>query len=173
MALTFLAGSKLRASDLNKILPVQKRKAAPESVASNTTLHNDNTLFVALAANTTYKVDLAVLFEAANQTTDIKVAWTFPASCTLDLAVAGPHANWTGPAALEVEWSGWQNVTTSPSGVVVFGSASAVNFGIHARGTIVVGANTGNLQLQWAQNTSDPGNLTVKSGSSLILTPIA
>lgn len=40
------------------------------------------------------------------------------------------------------------------------------------RGVVGNGANAGNLQLQWAQGVASASNLTVKGGSSLVLTPL-
>lgn len=173
----FSAGQILHASDLIRVLPVWVIKAADESLNNGggvgTTLQNDNELLVAVAANTTYKVDLHLLAnEAVSNVIDVKCAWTFPSGCRLDLANAGPHNLWTGAAAQqEVEWAAWQNVTSSPSGSITFGTGTTT-LSVHARGTLQVGGSAGTLQLQWAQGTVNASNVTVKAGSSLVLTPL-
>lgn len=172
----FSAGQILHASDLIRILPVFVIKAVDESVnntGTGATLHNDGALFVSVSANITYKVDLHLIYtEATGTGIDLKAAWTFPSGCRLDLANVGAHQSWANAAAMEAEWAAWQNVTSSPSGTIAFGSSNAANFSMHARGTIQVGGTGGTLQLQWAQNTGAAGNLTVKAGSSLVLTPL-
>lgn len=177
--MTVFAGNIIYASDINDLSPVSAIKTADESVNSagtGTTLQNDNHLVATLRANTNYQVDLVLLATqaAAGTGTDIKCAWTFPAGCTLDLAVVGAHTAWvaTAGAALEVEWAAWQNATSSPSGTVSFGTIQTVVFSYHVRGTIRVGATAGALQFQWAQQNSSASDLTVKAGSSLILTPL-
>jgi hypothetical protein len=175
---TYAAGDKPTAAQLNAMIARWAIKSGDESVNSGstgTTLQNDDTLVVSVDANTTYKVDLHVLAtQGGAGTVDLKVAWTFPTGCTLDLVVVGPHSAWPPAVAtdLEVEWATWQNVTSSPSGTISFGTVNGTTFSYHARGTLRVGSTAGSLQLQWAQNSSSATNLTLKSGSSLVLTPL-
>jgi hypothetical protein len=164
---TFLVGKTVKASELQAIVdafPVKAVKLTDQSVNN------------AVRANTDYHVDLALMATqaAAGTGIDLKAAWTFPAGCALDLAVVGPHSAWvaTAGAALEVEWAAWQGVTSSPSGTVSFGTLNGVVFSYHVKGTLRVGANAGTFRFQWAQNTSNASDLTVKAGSSLILTPL-
>lgn len=181
---TLAAGAKLRASDVNTIINQINNsavksalKATDENVSSattGTTLHNDTALFLTVAANTNYKLDLALLMvDAAGTGIDVKAAWTMPTSCKLDAAVASPHANWVSPAgsANEIEWAGWQNETSSPTATKNWGSNN-VAFSYHVRGLLRVGATAGTLQFQWAQGNSSASNLTMKSGSLLTLTPL-
>lgn len=174
----FSAGQILHASDLIRVLPVFAIKAADEAVnnaGTGTTLQNDNELLAAVTASTNYKVDLHLLAtEAAGTGIDIKVAWTFPSGCLLDLAVVAPQAGWQNPIGtnLETEWAAWQGVTTSPSSSITFGTTNAATFSYHVRGALRVGGTAGTLQLQWAQANASASNLTVKSGSSLVLTPL-
>lgn len=176
--MTYAAGDKPTAAQLNAMLPRWAIKTADESVNSGstgTTLQNDDTLLVAVDANATYKVDLHLLAsQAAAGAIDLKTAWTFPTGCTLDLIVVAPHTAWPPAVAtdLETEWATWQNVTSSPSGTISFGTVNGTVFSYHVRGTIRVGSTAGNLQFQWAQNTSSASNVTVKSGSSLVLSPL-
>lgn len=181
--LSFSAGQRVTASQLNTFvssfnssLDISARKTSDESVnngGTGTTLQNDNELFVSVLANTNYKVVLTLLFqEAAGTGIDLKCAWTFPTGCTLNLAVAGPHINWNNTAAaLEAEWSAWQNVTSSPSGTISFGTTNAAVLGGQISGTLAVGSTGGTLQFQWAQQNSSASNVTVKAGSALIVTP--
>jgi len=171
----FSAGQILHASDLIRVLPVFAVKSADESVISSTTLQNDNELFVSLAANTTYQLNLALLAtEATGTTADLKLAWTMPSGCRLDAANVGAHTSWTGSSANpEVEFNSWQAETSTTTSTRSFGTINAgIVFGYHVRGIVTNGGTAGTLQLQWAQAASVAENVTVKAGSSLILTPL-
>lgn len=175
--MTFYALQKWRASAANQLLPLLVRKGADEPVTNattGTTLQDDNELFVTVAANVTYAVDIAVIaVEAAGTGIDIKMAWTFPANCTLDLATVAPHTAWTGvAAALEVEWASWTGETSSPSSSKSFGSNNVASFGYHFHGSLQVGATGGTFRLQWAQVNASASALTVKAGSRMWLQPI-
>lgn len=173
----YSAGQALTAALLLGALPFGPIKQVDESVnnaGTGTTLQNDNELLAAVTANTNYKVDLHLFaVEAAGTGIDMKAAWTFPSGCLLDLAVVAPQAGWQNPIGtnLEAEWAAWQGVTTSPTASITFGTTNAATFSYHVRGTLRVGT-AGTLQLQWAQANSNAANLTVRSGSSLILTPL-
>lgn len=175
--MTVYAGDIIYASDINDLAAVAAVKLSDESVnngGTGTTLQSDDALFVAVRAGVKYRVDFSLLYtEAAGTGIDIKCAWTFPSGCTLDLAVAGPNLAWTGAAAAaEAEWSAWQNQTTSPTGTISFGSTNAASLSVTAQGLLRVGATAGTFQFQWAQQNSSASNLTVKAGSSLMLTPL-
>lgn len=187
MALSDLpAGRRLRASDVNLIIAtinaraiISAVKGSDESVNSGstgTTLHNDAALSAAVAANTSYWLDLELIYtEAAGTAIDLKCAWNAPALCRLDLANVGPHNAWVAAAggALEVEWAAWTAITSFPSSTITFGTTNAATFSAHVRGVVANGANAGTLQFQWAQNSGSASNLTVKRGSALKLTPLA
>lgn len=171
----YSAGQTLTAALLLGALPFGPVKQSDESVISSTTLQNDNELFAALAANTTYHLDLTLLVtEATGTTADIKLAWTQPSGCRLDAAAIGAHVSWTGSGTIqEVEFNSWQGETGSPTSSKNFGTINAgINFGYQIKGTVANGANAGTLQLQWAQVASVAENVTVRAGSSLLLIPI-
>jgi len=169
----FYAFQKWRASDANKILPRSKVKAADENVISSTTLQNDDELFISVDANITYAIDARIIvIEASGNAIDWKCAWTYPSGALFDMAVVAPHTAWNASAAnVEIEWAAWQNETSSPSSSKNFGTATTA-FSYHFRGVLRVGATAGTFQLQWAQANSTAANVTVKSGSSLTLTPL-
>lgn len=169
----FGAGQNLTATALSGAFATGLIKQADESVNNSTTLQGDDELNVPVVASTNYKVDAHILAaDALGTSMDLKVAWTQPTGCVLDLAVVGPHTSWNASAGnLEVEWSGWQNETGSLTASRSFGSTNSAVFSYHFRGTLRVGTTAGFLRLQWAQNTATVGNLTVKAGSSLVLTP--
>ncbi len=89
-------------------------------------------------------------------------------------AAIGAHVSWTGSAAAqEVEFNSWQGETGSPTSSKSFGTINAgISFGYQIKGTVACGGTAGTLQLQWAQVASVAEAVTVRAGSSLLLTPI-
>lgn len=173
----FGAGQTLTAADLNAVMPVWWIKGADESLNNGggvgTTLQGDDELNLAVTANTTYKIDAHILVvEAAGSGIDMKIAWSQPVGCILDLAAVAPHTEWPAPSAgnKEVEWAAWQADTGVVAATHNFGT-NTVTFSYHFRGALRVGANGGFFRLQWAQLNASGSNLTVKAGSSIFLTP--
>lgn len=174
----FGAGQVLAAADLNAVMPVWWIKAVDENLnnggGAGTILQGDDELNLPVVANTTYKVDaLVIAIEAAGSGIDLKVAWSQPALCILDLGPAAPHVQWPAPAAgnLEVEWNAWKGETAVLTASRSFGTNNTVPFSYHFRGSLRVGANAGFFRLQWAQANASASNLTVQAGSSIFLTP--
>lgn len=175
----FYAFQKLRASTLNDLLRTPTVKAFDEnwnsgSGGGGTTLHADSELSVPVVANKRYWVE-AVIFatEAAGTGIDIKMAWTMPQFATLNLGVTAPHTSWTGIAtAVEVEWAAWQNETSSPTSSKNFGTTNAATFSYTFRGTLQTVSAGGSFGFQWAQANASASNLTVRAGSSILLTPL-
>lgn len=137
------------------------RKTADEIVNNSTTLQNDDTLFAALAANEVVVFD-CYLFSNQNGTSDIKFAFTVPTGATLIW-------NWgTGRFNTADTFGGIDTTETS-------GTAAAMSAGIggkfqcHIHGVVVNGATSGNLQLQWAQNTATAVDTTIYANSVLIV----
>lgn len=139
---------------------VVARKTVDEAVNANTTLQNDDALAWAVAASGIYDLDLSLVSNSGT-TPDIKWGWTFPASLTMT----------------------WQTITTDATSTVVtsggFIQTTVVATGGTAgeahtvfRGVVTNSTNAGTLQLQWAQNTSNATNTTVRAGSYGTLTRI-
>jgi hypothetical protein len=140
-----------------------KRKTSDESVSSantGTTLQNDDALAWAVAASGVYALDLFLIYNA-NSTGNLKLGWTFPTSLTM--VYAGMHATLAG--ALTVA-SFTQASTPAIGGL----GADAPQ---HFHGMVTNSTNAGTLQLQFAQNTSNAGNTTLKAGSYGVLTRLA
>lgn len=144
------------------------RKTADESLTSNTTLQNDDHLVLSVAANAVYTFDLFIMAQSANSdlSGDIKFAFTFPTAATLHFSGTGPNnADLSGANSSNSngEWIARPSATSGTT-FIPYGM-SGVPIGVMIHGLLVTGANAGSLQLQWAQNTSDPDTTTVLTGS--------
>ncbi len=149
------------------------RKTVDESLTSNTTLQNDDALTLAVAANATYTFRVWMLaVDATDANGDIKFGFTFPAGATCHFSGKGPHSLLAGGGAFgDGEYIG-RNTATSGSTVAAYGLSTSV-IGIELTGLLIVGGTAGNLQLQWAQNTSDANATTVQAGSFMTLDRVA
>jgi hypothetical protein len=138
------------------------RKTADETVTSSTTLQNDDHLVFAVDANSVYSIEMVLIVSAGNTTADYKFAWTFPSGTTMFWGMvseggtmwqAGNHL--TGPAALGTEAT---TITASSDNIIT---------GKLFKGVVIVSSTAGNMQLQWAQNTSDGSGSVVKTNSHI------
>jgi len=129
-------------------------KSVDETIDTSTTFQDDDELFVALTANLNYAWQLW-LFVTSGAVPDIKTAWTLPAGAT------GQHssANWGSSGG-----SATANMTASDP-LATGGGVQWVPF----TGRVIMAGTAGNMQLQWAQNTSDAGDTTVLAGSVLVV----
>jgi len=162
-AVTLFAGEKLTAALLLSLLPVGIVKPSDQSLTSNTTLQNDNDLVVSLQANTSYHFECFLDYEGGTAgAADIKWGWTLPAGITLRYIAL------------------YENLTPTLAGAVTWGSADVVqaqsNGAGNRRGIFMNGACTtvsaGNMQLQWAQNTSSATATIVHANSKLVVVPL-
>ena len=152
------------------VAPSLAVKAADETVTSSTSLQNDDALVVALGASTDYAI-LMYLELTTNTAADFKYTFTTPSSPTRvgngmflygadgrpqtkhDGSYGDPHLTaLTSTETFEV-------ATTAATGMAYFSS-------------IRNGSNAGNLQFQWAQNTSNGSGTTVSAGSWLCAIPV-
>jgi hypothetical protein len=140
-------GQSLPAADVNSwLLPVVVVKAADQFKTSTTVLANDSELFVPVAAGCTYLFDCYLDYEGGVQgASDLQMQWTVPAGALLRYQPVGTFSS-------GVQHTGETNVagTNFAPGT----NGAGVLRGITMRGTLVVAGTSGNLQLQWAQNTS-------------------
>lgn len=163
MALTTLppAGSKLRASVLAALMaermPITARKTSNETIISNSTLQNDDELFVPVEASCEYHMELRISYTSGT-TPDLKLGWTYPTGTTI---------RWSGvdsDTAGSIRITGNLLETSVPA---ICGSGADLQAAY--TGMVVVGVNAGTLQLQWAQNTLTASNSTVYAGSFLTI----
>jgi hypothetical protein len=134
------------------------RKSADQSVTSSTTLVNDTHLKFAVAANETYIFQLWLFTYAADGTPDIKVTCAGPAGSTV---------LWSSSQVIFNAAAATTLTSVNTSGVSADLFIDANNRAIQLYGTIANGGTAGDLQFQWAQNTSSANSTTTKAGSSI------
>lgn len=137
------------------------RTSNAAAINNSTVLVADSTLTVNLAeANRTYRFGGRIYFDGSTAG-DFKMTLVFPAGTTL--------AKWgilTADATTATSVSRTV-VTVSGNTADVAGAGVGTNTFVDFDGVIILGATTGNLQVQYAQRAADPTNLTVQSGSEL------
>lgn len=155
-------------------LPTYKALAADLGAIKETTVLADVTgLGFAIGASATeiWLAEYYLLVTAANVTMDAKFGFTVPASAAM---------SWGGQNGGSTGIPGFGFIVSTSSGQVPKTAAESLAAGTLnglagiAITAIVFGGGTGGtVQLQYAQNTSDAGNLTVKKGSLLRATKVA
>lgn len=134
------------------VTPIQVYKTATQNVINSVALVNDAELFVPLpAANSSYAVEL-VIYYVASTTGDAKFTLTMPAGATATLGgvvLAVTAGGSTGDGT-------WGAIGLPSVGVISAGGAGGGAALVACmQGTVLTAGTTGNLQLQWAQNTLD------------------
>lgn len=129
-----------------------KVKAASEQVAASTTLQNDDHLVFAMLASEIWLVE-GLLIHNGNGAGNIKFAWDLPASCTANTTY---HVLNTAQS--------FQPVTDESSRSILPTDASQVLNFTQIVAFIQNGANAGNAQMRWAQDSAS-GTTTLFIGS--------
>jgi hypothetical protein len=137
------------------------RKTADESVASSTTIQDDNHLFATVMPNVSYQVDMFVIYEGAT-TGDMTVGFSGPSGATFDWVPGGAN---NANATIQVDRG-----TISTTKVVGAAGTGAANHTVAPiRGLLIVGSTGGTFTFRWAQGTSDVTATTVLTGSYMRL----
>lgn len=161
------AGHVVTQADLSDGLGLIVVKTIDESLASNTTLQDDDVLTLPVAANTHYILDAHILYTAASGASigGLKMTFTVP---------AGTTGRWTSFGA---------NVATSPPtdhDVVAeaFGSTRSLGgngatfMSCSPRGNLLTSGTAGSILLRWAQHASNVTATVVRAGSWIRLQKI-
>ena len=163
-SLTFHDGTAARnllnATSLTRVEFV--RKTANETVNNSNTLQNDDTLLVALSANEVVAFMCFIIIDSGT-TPDFQAAFTVPAAATLAWGQAGLASQNTASA-----FTYSVAVTVSGTAVAMGGVGAGSPMSVMLVGTVANGANAGNLQLQWAQNTANASDTIVYANSWLV-----
>ncbi len=147
------------------------------TISSNNVLANDDTLLWAVGASDRWFWQAMLTFTAADSggtatTADVQVGWSVP---------TGGAMQWgaLGNATSTFAGYGASSTANSPLTLLTAASASsqgaaAVSWGIAYCGFYTGdGSHAGNVNLQWAQNTSNAATLLIAKNSTLILWRIA
>jgi hypothetical protein len=153
------------AADLNRfwVQGVHVNKTADQTVTNSTTLVNDSHLLIAVAANTDYWLEAFVIYNAPTAN-DMQLAWTVPASATLDWCNNGLAL----AAAGSVDRIARTHLTAASTATVGGSGGDAV---CAMKGVLRTAGSAGDFRMRFAQNTAGAGtNVTVKTGSQIMLT---
>jgi len=164
MATGLFAGERVPASLLLSLIPNGVVKPSDESLPSSTAMQNDNDLVTNVQVSTDYIFLCWILYEGfTGGSGDIKWQWTLPAGASLAYQAF------------------YENLTPTLAGAATFTAATVGQAqsngagndrGIFMFGSLTVGVTAGNIQLQWAQNTSSATPTIVHTGSVLLLIPL-
>lgn len=160
------AGQRITASLLTSMLPIVVVKAADQSVTSTTTLTNDSHLVASLVANATYIVDgYLMLFGPTPTTGDAKIDFTTPSGATMHYTSGGVVV-----ASPATQYEDTVNTNTTARAI---GTNGSTDMGVALHAHVVVGSTAGNVQLRFAQNSSNGTATGFRAGSWLRFTRIA
>lgn len=155
-----LAGQRITADLIASIAPLAVIKPNDQSVTSSTVLVNDTSLVEAVDADATYLFACYLDYEGGTQgSSDIQWEWSGPSGYTL--RYWSGHIT-TGGAFVMTSYKGTDNPSAGSNGAGVIQGAFMF-------GTLVVASTAGNLQLQWAQNSSSATPTIVHAQSCLAL----
>jgi len=166
-----LTAAKLQAL-ISELRPITASKSATTSRNTTTTETADPHLVLPLLANRTYDVKGVLLVtSAANAAGDFRCSFTFPTGATVSSGAIGVHDSLASLTSADGQFSGEAADATSPTAAVGYGASTSVT-AIQVELRVAVGANAGNLTLQWAQLASNANNTNLLSGSWLTATTV-
>jgi hypothetical protein len=142
-------------------------KTSDESVASSTTLQNDDQLVLSVAANAKYRMIGYIVYDgAADPAGGLKLQFTGPSGATMPWTNFGANISGASQYNVVVE----QLAAASPRSVP---TNNGVLMSCAPKGLLVVSSTAGSLQLKWAQNSSSATATVVKANSWLELVRVA
>ena len=130
-----------------------KKKASDQSVTGSTTLVNDNDLVIAIPANDSMIIDGYLHVNSGSSTPGIQYSFTIPAGATMDIGAVLEDVTYPAPESAFLTSSG------TSTGAIPFGPGDVP---IIFHGVVVTGATGGNIQLKWAQGTSNGTATTIR-----------
>lgn len=136
------------------------RKTSDETVTSSAVLQNDDALLMALGTNETWLFEFDILFTGGT-TGDFKTALAFPASTNISATSYGRDSSLT--TIIQEDATG----TSPTTGRAWEPISTTVPTFLMIKGVVSTAGTSGNLTLQWAQNTSDATGTVVKANSTL------
>lgn len=163
---TWSVGQVLASADVNSwFVPIVTIKPSDTSRNNTTSMTNDPSLALALKAGCTYAISGVIFYSGPTAgSSDLKFTFNPPPGNNGQYFVG--HQNLSGAFAGAFQNSWLDTVTANTNGV---GTVMCLAF----QGINAIGASDGNLQFQWAQNTSNATNTIVKAQSYLVAQRIA
>lgn len=164
--MAFVAGQKVRASDLNAGIPVLARATSDITVNNSVTQVNATGLVVAVEANAVYAFDGWIYYET-NPTADIKFGVTGPSGYSAVMSWRGPPVS-TNPVVNQERINYIDSGAFAPGNYSLGGDdefTGSVWITAEPKGVITIGATAGSFQVIFAQNTANASNTKVKAGS--------
>lgn len=150
--------------------PLFAYKTASETINNSAAQQNDDHLFVSVAANTIYTLEISIIYEATTAA-DIIYTISYPALTSVSVhSIAPGDAATTGGNAESTNFIARTNDATSPT---VVQSAGGVGAGTEVtaliKGLVVVGNTAGTVQFRWAQGVAGLTDAIVKQNSYIRL----
>lgn len=164
--MTYVAGQKVRAADLNASLPLIGRATSDITVNNTTTQINATGLVIPLEANGVYAFDGWIYYES-NPTADIKFGVTGPSGYSAVMS-------WRGPPIGTAPVTGQERINYTDMGAFAPGNyalggddefTGSVWITAEPKGIVTCGSTAGSFQVIFAQNTANASNTRVKAGS--------
>lgn len=139
------------------------RRTSIASITSSTTMTSDSQLTLPVDANSTYHLDMLLLYDGATAG-DLKFQLIVPSGAAFLGAVHGLIST----AASQQDYQGFPLADTTPAVVGALGGT----IWCRVEGLVVVSATSGSATLQWAQNTSSGTSTRILVNSFLRLTRV-
>ena len=132
-----------------------KSKTADESVTSSAAMQDDDELFFPVGANENWSAFLSVQATAATAQPDIQFQFTAPSGAVCDISYSLLNSPSSGAGANQACGVAQVNIAIGAGeNVILFITANIKN-----------GSTAGNVNFQWAQNSSNATATTVLTGS--------
>lgn len=139
----------------------RKLKTTTETITNDATISNDSELVIALAASTKYAIRAIVFLNAANATMDYQFGTAYSGTTT-----GTPQSFFRAFRAGSASGTDNEVVGFAAGQIPATGITAATSGTGHVLIEQVIETNSaGNWSIQWAQNTSDAGALSVYFGS--------
>lgn len=136
------------------------RKTSDETVNNSNTPQDDNELVIPVATSSIYEFEFVLFCEATGTAADWRFGFTVPSGTTMLWGLHGDGGTkFSGGSAAQSSIS-----LNDAAAVDNTGSNNGIS-GKIIRGIIVTAGTSGNVTLQWAQNSVTAANSTVKANS--------
>lgn len=145
--------------------PIQQQhvvKPSNESIASSTTLQNDDHLLLPVSANTMYFIQGMFIISGA-ESADMLFQWSVPSGATFNWVSDTLGSGSTTSATGQVSRTSQGN-TNQPA----FGLIASLITVVPIKGFLVVGSTGGVLRAKWCQNSSSGTATIMRAGSYLM-----